>query len=291
LWYFPDVMPTLAEITGAKAEEDTDGISIVPELIGAKAAGRKQEKHKYLYWELGQHTAVRMGDWKAVRPGGKSNWQLFDLKTDISEAHDVAAENPKIMSQIKAIAEQAHEPAVEGTFADTINHEKDRAAKHGGTRPPQRGSKFKWHAKGLIINKELKIVSFSSENASNQKFAANVIDGNPGTIWHTQFVPAIKKHPHELVIDLGKESTIRGFRYMARQDGGWNGALKDVEFSVSDDPEKFGDPLLKAAFRKTRSVQDLKCKPTKGRYVRLRALSEINNGPWASVAEFGVLGK
>ena len=78
---------------------------------------------------------------------------------------------------------------------------------------------------------------------------------------------------------------------MARQDNGWNGALKDVEFSVSDDPEEFGKPILKVSLRKTRSVQDIKCKPIKGRYVRLRALSEVNNGPWASVAEFGVLGK
>jgi hypothetical protein len=92
------------------------------------------------------------------------------------------------------------------------------------------------------------------------------------------------------VIDLGKESTIRGFRYMARQDGGWNGALKDVEFSVSNDPEEFGKPILKVALRKTRSAQDIKCKPIKGRYVRLRALSEVNGGPWASIAEIGVIG-
>ena len=33
LWYFPDVMPTVAELTSAKAPKDTDGISIVPELL------------------------------------------------------------------------------------------------------------------------------------------------------------------------------------------------------------------------------------------------------------------
>ena len=38
---------------------------------------------------------------------------------------------------------------------------------------------------------------------------------------------------------------IRGFRYMARQDGGWNGALKDVEFSVGDNPQEFDEPTLK----------------------------------------------
>jgi hypothetical protein len=29
----------------------------------------------------------------------------------------------------------------------------------------------------------------------------------------------------------------------------------------------------------------------KGRFIRIRALSEINAGPWASLAEFGVKGK
>ena len=77
---------------------------------------------------------------------------------------------------------------------------------------------------------------------------------------------------------------------MARQDGGWNGALKDVEFSVGDNPQEFGEPILKVTFRKTRSVQDVKCKPVKGRYVRLRAFSEVNEGPWASIAEVGIIG-
>ena len=34
LWYFPDVLPTVAELTGTKAPGDIDGISIVPELLG-----------------------------------------------------------------------------------------------------------------------------------------------------------------------------------------------------------------------------------------------------------------
>ena len=290
LWYFPDVMPTLAELTGAKSVKDTDGLSIVPELIGAKAAGRSQEQHQYLYWELGAQTAVRMGNWKAVRTGAKAEWQLFNLKNDISEVHDVSKQNPKILEQIRAIAQEAHEPAVAGTFADTTEHEKDRAAKLGATRPPNPGSKFKWLTKGLIINEGLKVISFSSQNEGNSKFAANAVDGNSMTIWHSKFESGIKKHPHELVIDLGKPSMIRGFRYMARQDGGWNGALKDVEFSIGDNPQEFDEPILKVTFRKTRSVQDVRCKPVKGRYVRLRALSEVNEGPWASIAEIGIIG-
>ena len=213
LWYFPDVMPTLAEITGTHAVKDTDGISILPELLG-----RKQPQHKYLYWELGNQSAVRMGNWKAVRPRPNVPWELYDLKTDISEAHNVAATNPEVISQIKAHATAAHEPAVEGTFADPANHEKDRRAKFGSTRPPQRTGKVKWITKGLLANKDFKIIRVSSENAGNSKLALNVIDGNVNTIWHTQFSPEIRKHPHELVIDLGREHTLTGFRILSRQD-------------------------------------------------------------------------
>ena len=286
LWYFPDVMPTLAELTGTRAVKDTDGISIVPELFG-----RKQPRHKYLYWELGNQTAVRMDSWKAVRPRPNAPWELYDLKKDISEARNVADANPMILAQMKAHAAAAHEPAVEGTFADRTNHEKDRRAKYGSTRPPQRPGKAKWNTKGLLSSKEFEIIRFSSENIGNGKFARNVIDGNANTIWHTQFSPEIKKHPHELIIDLGREFTLTGFRLLARQDAGWNGTLKDIEITVSNNPKTFGPPTLKATLKKTKSPQDLKCAAVKGRFIRMRALSEINAGPWASLAEFGVKGQ
>jgi hypothetical protein len=196
-----------------------------------------------------------------------------------------------ILAQMKAHAAAAHEPAVEGTFADRTNHEKDRRAKFGSTRPPQRPGKAKWNTKGLLSSKDFKIIRFSSENIGNGKFARNVIDGNANTIWHTQFSPEIKKHPHELIIDLGREFTLTGFRLLARQDAGWNGTLKDIEITVSNNPKTFGPPTLKTTLKKTKSPQDLKCAAVKGRFIRLRALSEINAGSWASLAEFGVKGK
>ena len=288
LWYFPDVMPTLAEITGTKAVKDTDGLSIVPELIGAKAAGRKQIDHKYLYWELGSQTAVRMGHWKAIRPRSNAPWELYDLKKDISEEHNVASDNPKIFEQMKALAAEAHEPAVEGTFADRANHEKDRRAKYGSTRPPQRPGRTKWKTKGLIANADFKVLRVSSENRGNGKFARNAIDGKANTIWHTQFSPEILKHPHEMIIDLGREHMIKGFRYLPRQDAGWNGTIKEIEITVSNDADNFGELTAKSTFKKTKTVQDINCDSVKGRYIRIRALSEINGGPWASIAEFGV---
>ncbi len=111
--YFPDVMPTLAELAGATklVPTDIDGISIVPTLLGKDATDRRQERHAYLYWEHGGTRAVRMGKWKGVR-GGKSGKtgriELYDLSSDIGEQNDVASEHPELAKRIAAIMEAAH---------------------------------------------------------------------------------------------------------------------------------------------------------------------------------------
>jgi arylsulfatase A-like enzyme len=66
---FWDFMPTFAVLSGQKPPADTDGLCMVPTLLGRT---EKQKKHKFLYWEFherGSKQAVRMGRWKAVRFG------------------------------------------------------------------------------------------------------------------------------------------------------------------------------------------------------------------------------
>jgi arylsulfatase A len=116
---FPDLVPTFAELAGAGLPGETDGISIVAELLGEAAAGRKQGRHRYLYWEIGKQTAVRMGDWKAFRDGGDDGaWRLFDLAKDISETTDIAAEHPDLLAQMEAFAKEAHQPTPKGEIYD-----------------------------------------------------------------------------------------------------------------------------------------------------------------------------
>jgi len=297
LWYFPDVFPTLCELTGTKPPKDIDGISIVPELLGEEAAGRKQQQHKYLYWELNGQTALRMGEWKAVKPRRSKDWELYDLSKDISEKNNLASKLPDLLVKMINLAAEAHIPARAGVFFDRTNHEKDRRAKWGDLKRPKRRKNKKKRtvnslsAKGLLSHNDWKVVRVSSEAKSNRKLAKYAFDRDPRTHWHTQFHPTLKKHPHELVIDLGSEHTIRGFRYLARQDRGWNGAIAKCEISVSHAAEKFEKPIVVATFKKTKLSQEVTCSPVTGRYVQLRILSEVNDGPWASIAEFGVIGK
>jgi arylsulfatase A-like enzyme len=136
LWYFPDILPTIAELCGAPLPPDIDGLSLVPELLGAAAAGRPQAQHKYLYWEFVGQVAVREGNWKAIQPKAGAPWELYDLARDVSERQDLAARHPDVLARLQGYAREAHTPVVEGTFASTDLHERDRAAKFGGNPPP-----------------------------------------------------------------------------------------------------------------------------------------------------------
>ena len=146
---FYDVMPTLADLTGAECPSDRDGISFAPTLLGEGVAGQAQAQHEYLYWEYGQQAAVRMGKWKAVRPAASAAWELYDLSADISESNDVAAEHSDVLEKMKAIAAEAHTPVVPGEILDAALVQKDRDywADRPGKRKRNTGKKSKTGAR------------------------------------------------------------------------------------------------------------------------------------------------
>jgi len=126
-----------------------------------------------------------------------------------------------------------------------------------------------------------------SEKAGYESFRA--MDGDPSTMWHTFFGAGDPKPPHVIILDLGDVYEISGFIYLPRM-GGDNGTIKDYEFYVSNDKKKFGAPIIKGAFAKRNGENIIKFqKPAKGRYIKLRALSEVNNNPWTSIAELTIL--
>ncbi|MGQ9770873.1 MAG: sulfatase-like hydrolase/transferase [Thermogutta sp.] len=294
LWYFPDILPTLAELAGTTPAPDVDGISIVPELLGEDVVGRKQPQHDFLYWELSGQVAVRKGTWKAIRPGWSKPWELYDLSQDVSETKDLSKQHPEILQELITLAEKSHTPAVEGEFSQPELNAKDRRAKFGDAVPADKVNVTlvqRLPQEGLIPRKSCKIVAASSESVFNNRLAQHAIDGNPLTWWHTQFSPELKRPPHELVFDLGGDYTVRAVRYLARQDFGWNGTIQDCEVTVSptlDFPEQ---PTARVRFSKTKEAQEAAIPATRGRYVRLKILSEVNGGPWASIAEIGFVGE
>lgn len=101
---FWDWLPTLAGLLGVRSYGDTDGISLLPTLLGNP---EKQKNHDYLYWEYNGKQAVRRGEWKAYRKNVGSPIELYNLKDDIAEQNDVAGQRPDIVREMADIMKTA----------------------------------------------------------------------------------------------------------------------------------------------------------------------------------------
>lgn len=121
LTYFPDIMPTLAELTEADCPQ-TDGLSILPLLTGQQ----QQAHHDFLYWEYGTQTAVRRRQWKLYRKKPSAVWELYDLSQDLQETKSVAGQHPEIVRQLAEVAGSSHQPIRPGEIYDRTLIEKDR---------------------------------------------------------------------------------------------------------------------------------------------------------------------
>lgn len=110
--YFGDFMDTLAAVAGVAPPAGLDSVSFLPTLLGRPA---DQAQHPYLYWEFYEgrsSQAVRLRDWKGVRsPMLTGEIELYDLRTDLGERHDVAAAHPDIVERIRQIMQEAHVPS------------------------------------------------------------------------------------------------------------------------------------------------------------------------------------
>ena len=118
---------------------------------------------------------------------------------------------------------------------------------------------------------------------------ANAIDGNPGTMWHTQWQAASPRPPHEIQINLGATRNVAGFGYLPRQDGLTVGMISKYEFYVSMDGVSWGAPVARGIFPGGAAEKKILFTPKLGRFVRLRALTEVNRRRWTAVAEVNVL--
>lgn len=108
-----DVVPTLLDVIGIEAPADVagvaqrplDGVSFAPTFDSARAA----EVHRTQYYEMFGCRALYQDGWKAVtyqeiqsdEPRlDEAAWELYDLRADPSECHDVAAAEPERLATL-----------------------------------------------------------------------------------------------------------------------------------------------------------------------------------------------
>lgn len=95
-----DILPTIAHLTSGKmSDKPIDGKNIWTLLSGNEKAKSPHAKEGFYYYKEMTLEAVRKGDWKLRIT--KDCVALYNLKNDISESNNVAAENPKIVKKLR----------------------------------------------------------------------------------------------------------------------------------------------------------------------------------------------
>jgi arylsulfatase len=99
-----DIMATCVDVSGAKYPEQFNGKPILP-LEGRSllpALDNRPIERDAIYWEHEGNAAIRVADWKLVRLGRQGPWELYDLKADRTELHDLAATEPQRVQDLAA---------------------------------------------------------------------------------------------------------------------------------------------------------------------------------------------
>jgi len=106
-----DLLPTMAAISGAPLPKGVklDGINLLPHLIE-----NKQLTARPLFWGLKGKLAVRQGDYKLITSSSFSKSALYDLKNDLGETHNIAAEHPEMVQDLIKLLKAWHRDVTEG---------------------------------------------------------------------------------------------------------------------------------------------------------------------------------
>jgi arylsulfatase A-like enzyme len=134
-----DILPTVAALTGEPLTRDAEGYSLVAgkridghdrrgALMATEPPAASDAVTHWYYYKTGELQAVRRGRWKLLLPHTASSMagqepgrdgrmgkpvplkigrELYDLRADIAEQHDVAAKHPEIVAELEQEADKA----------------------------------------------------------------------------------------------------------------------------------------------------------------------------------------
>ncbi len=140
---------------------------------------------------------------------------------------------------------------------------------------------------GVMQRLGAKVIATDSQVADYE--AANVIDGDPQTIWHTPWEDAAPAFPHHLVVEFARPVFLRGLKVLPRQDMP-NGRIKDYEVFVSGDGKNWGYAVKKGKFTNSGEMQVIEfSRSVEAKYLKFVALSSFEKKPFAAMAELEVI--
>ncbi len=132
----------------------------------------------------------------------------------------------------------------------------------------------------------MRIHSYSS-HAGGSEAVNNLIDGNKGTIWHSNYSGAVTPFPHEVIVDLGVESELEGVALTPRQ-GQTDSRPKTVDIYVSETADTWTEQPQATVSIGTADTDVIAnfAKPLTGRFVKMVATAPLKDGvKYTSMAE------
>lgn len=123
-----DIVPTILEAAGIAAPQEVNGIRQKPvngvSMVYSFGNAKAPERHTTQYFEVFGHRAIYHNGWmasafherlpwSAFSLSGKAfeqdKWELYDLRSDFSQANDLAAKEPARLAELKAVFDREAE--------------------------------------------------------------------------------------------------------------------------------------------------------------------------------------
>jgi len=106
-----DILPSLCEMAGVEMPKDKpiDGTSFLPIF-----SGKKLKRKVPLYWRYNKAlskpftVAMRQGDFKILADNEMTKFELYNLRKDIAEEHNLAESQPERLEAMKKTLAQLH---------------------------------------------------------------------------------------------------------------------------------------------------------------------------------------
>lgn len=128
--YSTDFYPTFLAMAGGKTDardQKPDGVTLLPLITQNKAPQRDAFYWHYPsetgHWKPRMATAVRKGDFKLLYFYLQKRYELYDLKSDPKEEHNLASAKPKKLNELKQLMD-AWKKEVKAEEPDVVNEKK-----------------------------------------------------------------------------------------------------------------------------------------------------------------------
>jgi arylsulfatase A-like enzyme len=97
-----DIYPTIAELAGIAVDHEIEGLSLLPHLLRSEMLERETLYWHYPHYHLGMPGgAIRDGDFKLIEYFETGEVELYNLRDDLQETRNLAAEFPEKAEELR----------------------------------------------------------------------------------------------------------------------------------------------------------------------------------------------